>query len=68
MQKINVEKLEAGIYRIHWKLGGSSLAAIGDSSDGKKWIAVTECDKGSTTDRSVWKAVCFAHRLSLALN
>ncbi len=29
----------AGLYRIHWKSGGSSLAAIGVGPDGRQWLA-----------------------------
>ena len=28
-----------GLYRVHWLSGGSSLAAIGQTSNGKMWIA-----------------------------
>ena len=30
-----------GLYRIHWKEGGRSSAAIGMNSDGTRWIAPT---------------------------
>lgn len=30
-----------GLYRVHWKSGGSSLAAIGQMHDGNRWIAPT---------------------------
>ena len=32
---------ELGIYRIHWKSGCSSVAAIGNLHDGMRWIAPT---------------------------
>jgi hypothetical protein len=34
-----VEKL--GLYRIWWKSGGYSLAAVGMGSDGRRWLAPT---------------------------
>jgi hypothetical protein len=30
-----------GLYRVHWKSGGSSLAAIGMMENGDRWIAPT---------------------------
>lgn len=33
--------LKLGLYRIKWKTGGASLAAIGMQSDGTRWIAAT---------------------------
>ncbi|MBD8556344.1 hypothetical protein IFT84_17690 [Rhizobium sp. CFBP 8762] len=30
-----------GLYRVHWKSGGNSLAAIGMGSNGDRWIAPT---------------------------
>ncbi len=30
-----------GLYRVHWKSGGSSLAAIGMGANGNRWIAPT---------------------------
>ena len=31
--------LEMGLHRVHWKSGGTSLAAVGQMSDGRKWFA-----------------------------
>ncbi|KFL31720.1 hypothetical protein JP75_06505 [Devosia riboflavina] len=33
--------VDPGLYRVHWKSGGTSLAAIGMMSDGNRWIAPT---------------------------
>ncbi len=33
--------LKLGIYRLHWKSGGTSLAAVGMESDGSYWFAPT---------------------------
>lgn len=32
-------KLPLGVYRIYWKSGGSSLAAIGNDEQGHRWLA-----------------------------
>jgi len=36
-----VASAELGLYRVHWRSGGSSLAAIGMQSDGSRWLAPT---------------------------
>jgi hypothetical protein len=33
-----VQKLPHGLYRIKWKDGGESLAAVGSKYDGQRWI------------------------------
>ncbi len=32
-------KLALGFYRLHWKHGGTSIAAIGQLRDGLRWFA-----------------------------
>lgn len=39
MRKKAVENLIQGVYRLHWKSGGSSLAAVGETNNGDKWMA-----------------------------
>jgi hypothetical protein len=34
-----VRELKIGIYRIYWTEGGSSIAAVGITQTGDKWIA-----------------------------
>jgi hypothetical protein len=41
-----------GLYRIHWKSGGTSLAAIGSMSNGNRWIAPTNWLAPSTDPSS----------------
>ncbi len=48
------EALEHGIYRIFWKEGGISLAAVGTDADGKKWYAPTNWVTVPSTD---WFAI-----------
>lgn len=33
--------LELGLYRVYWKSGGSSLAAVGQTENGERWLAPT---------------------------
>lgn len=39
MTKEQAAQLAPGLYRMHWKSGGSSLAAVGVTHDGKRWFA-----------------------------
>jgi hypothetical protein len=41
MNKIDVQKLRHGVYRLFWKGGGSSLASVGSLYDGTRWFAPT---------------------------
>lgn len=41
------EKLVLGMYRVYWTEGGTSLAAIGQHSDGRYWIAPTNWLNGA---------------------
>lgn len=39
MKKHDVLQLRNGIYRLHWRDGGFSIAAIGSGSTGSRWMA-----------------------------
>lgn len=41
MTKEKVTKLKHGIYRVFWKSGGSSVASVGSTGSGKRWLAAT---------------------------
>lgn len=41
MKKNEVNKLNYGLYRIYWKEGGYSLAAVGVLHNGDRWLAPT---------------------------
>lgn len=41
MHETDPKRVPLGLYRVHWKKGGASLAAIGQASDGSRWIAPT---------------------------
>jgi len=69
MTREAVQKLPLGVYRIFWKSGGSSLAAVGNDYAGKRWFApvnwigfkVKTYDNGfsagSTAPDSDWRSV-----------
>ena len=39
MKKEEVMKLKHGVYKIYWKDGGESLAAVGSLYSGMRWLA-----------------------------
>lgn len=41
MKLKDLRQLPNGLYTVHWKSGGSSLAAVGCNDSGVKWIAPT---------------------------
>ena len=62
MKKHKVQQLEHGVYRIFWKEGGTSVAAIGSKTNGDRWICPSNWtgQKGratDTTDRATWENV-----------
>jgi hypothetical protein len=70
MTKQAVQKLPLGLYRIFWKSGGSSLAAVGNDYAGKRWFAPVNwigfkvktyhhglTAQGSTAPDSDWRSV-----------
>ena len=64
MKKRDVEKLPHGIYRIYWKDGGSSVAAVGSLSDGERWIAPTNWINVPDYGRGVWRKVKSVHLIA----
>jgi len=64
MKKTEVQKLGHGLYKIYWKTGGQSNAAVGSMPNGDRWIAPTNWIGGmGTTARSVWKGVKSVERI-----
>ena len=54
MTKDEVKALQRGLYRIFWKSeagGGSSIAAVGSTYNGSRWLAPTNW-VGFTTDEA----------------
>lgn len=39
MKNEDVRKLVLGLYRIHWKGGGTSIASVGQTYAGLRWMA-----------------------------
>jgi hypothetical protein len=67
MIKSEVEKLQPGIYRIFWKEssgGGDSLAAIGITKKGGRWMAPINWVE-PTTDVIRWRMVDRVEFLSI---
>lgn len=62
MNMQTVKKLSHGLYRIYWKHGGSSLAAVGSDASGNRWVAPTNWISGPSIHcwRSVERAVLLA--------
>jgi hypothetical protein len=61
-RQVTTYKLEHGLYRIHWASGGTSLAAIGITSGGGRWIAPINWvePSGEFTD---WEKIAKLERL-----
>lgn len=57
MKQHEVRALTPGIYRIEWKAnGGHSIAAVGVTADGGRWIAPINWIAPSTDQKS-WRMV-----------
>ena len=56
MKRSDVQKLKPGMYRIDWKEGGASLAAVGVTRAGGRWLAPLNwvCP---AQDERVWRDV-----------
>jgi hypothetical protein len=61
MKTSQVQELRHGLYRVHWKEGGSSLAAVGSLPNGDRWIApcnwINSPPSNKWSGENVWKAV-----------
>lgn len=53
------KKLPNGVYEIHWKTGGKSVAAVGRLHDGKPWLAPANwtAKDGITFRANYWRKV-----------
>lgn len=63
MKKEDVKKLPNGLYRVFWKSGGGSEAAVGMTSDGSRWLAPTNWT-APTLDQKYWQRVERVERIS----
>jgi uncharacterized protein (TIGR00645 family) len=50
MTKAEAQATKRGLYRVFWKSGGSSIAAVGSTSSGSRWLAACNW-VGITTDQ-----------------
>lgn len=62
MRTRDVDKLPIGVYLVHWRDDTASLAAVGMTQQGSRWLAPVNWTRPST-DRRVWRLV---RRLSKA--
>jgi hypothetical protein len=59
MTQEQAKKLPHGLYRIFWKEGGSSLAALGSTHSGRRWIAPCNWTSSDEGDPKVAKTNSF---------
>lgn len=57
MNRAQVDALLPGLYLVHWKEGGTSLAAVGIRNDGRRWLAPTNWVAPSSPDKNPWPMV-----------
>ena len=68
MTKREFKKLWPGIYRVWWKGGGTSVAAIGKLHNGDAWIAPanwTGLHEGQVMKGGTHRMIKVAHRVLL---
>lgn len=60
MTETKVQKLKPGLYKIFWNEGGYSFASVGNTPDGKAWLAPTNwinvCSE-FTSGQKTWRMV-----------
>ena len=62
MNKADRSKLKIGLYRVYWKDGSYSFAAVGMMDSGDRWLAPVNWVYPSD-GRSAWKRVDFVKRI-----
>lgn len=65
MNGLQTRELEPGLYRLHWKEGGWSLAAVGILHDGRRWYAPVNWTSVSPVGIACanWRIVARAERV-----
>jgi len=53
---VDIAKVKIGLYHVFWKDGGSSLASVGMTKDGGKWLAPINW-VAPTENQDHWKLV-----------
>ena len=56
MKKSEVRELKPGAYVLSWKTGGASLATVGITKDGGRWLAPVNWVSPSI-DQKFWRKV-----------
>lgn len=59
--RIDPSTIRPGLYKIYWKSGGSSHAAVGIANNGDRWIAGTNWVENISTD---WGDVAAIHPIA----
>lgn len=57
--RVDLRDVDQGLYRVYWKSGGSSLAAIGITSSGGRWIAPTNWIDPAPLTASIINRIAF---------
>lgn len=52
MKIAEANAVSLGLYIVHWKDGGTSLAAVGMGPDGRRWLAPTHWQVPSSTAKA----------------
>ena len=60
MHKVN--KLKLGVYRFHWKSGGTSVAVVGHLHDGERWFACSNWTAENPTNEDVTGLVMYGSK------
>ena len=63
MKMSDAGKIVPGLYEIRWKDGGKSLAAVGITANGRRWLAPTNWSSISSDYRKIWLLVESVRRL-----
>lgn len=56
MKKEEIDDLVCGVYAVHWKTGGVSVAALGMLANGDMWIAPTNWIEPAM-DQNQWRKI-----------
>ncbi len=57
MTRKDADTLAPGLYLVHWKKGGRSLAAVGQMKDGARWLAPANWLSPDTRIGAYWRDV-----------
>ena len=66
MTRVEARKLAHGLYKIHWKRGGTSLASVGSRFDGNRWFMPTNWVSAETS--LDWRLIDRVHLITVEAN